>query len=967
MGYLDYAGLQYLWGKLKEKFAPKSHSHDDRYYTEAEINGKLNSKVNNTRDGANSLINALDSGTSTPTDPDYIITQWVGGGTSNTTWVRRPASSFWTYIKSKADSVYQPKGSYAASSHTHDDRYYTESEINTKLNGKANSSHTHTKAQITDFPTSLKNPTALTIQTNGTTAATYDGSAAKTVNVTKGNIGLGNVDNTADANKSVKYATSAGSASTATKANVADSANFAKETYISQYKTVNLTDLDQNTWYPVTSTYIPYKGLRRFKCNVQLNSGSKPNWSTHSGGFTAVVDLLEESSGWGTTTMRGMVLVNDQRFIADESKPPVGYSQLGNSSIAVWWLRGGGTYFLAADYNCAWTIQKSKYENSGQSVSPTTRYPGITVNRSTIVANLDGNASTSDIATTGVRDYNNANNVIKIGWSGANLDANTLAYVAGYTSDMKIHTASKDGVRSWLGLGNVAYKNVRSLSNVGPSGWANQSTDDNYVPTMAFMAYWNGAYSGTSSNLRYCDRGRFGTIVTKNSGDYATAGHTHNSIKDAGNNSSNTTFAYSKAGMNYADYTWLAGWNGYELRAVNKSQFATAGHTHTKAQVGLGNVDNTADKNKSVASAAKLTTARTVSGGSDIILSFNYDGSGNSTANIGFYSCRATVGNTNNYLYHRFAKLDANKNAWVDDSVTFLISQDYYGGGYGICRLVYRSNADSGSANVVAEWLVRKGLSADTVQVAIKTDKTNGAYCDAFYKSSGTYMSAVIRAIASGGRAILGRTWALIDSNEVSGTTATDKKTSSECWKTIADAGNALHKQAYSASASATDGGHVASAGSANSANTATTAVKLARSGNTSYPMTFNWSGQSGQPSWLWGGNDGSNMYVYNPSNFSVNYANSAGNGVETSGTDYIRFSNGLQICWGDKSSGSSSGVNVFFPVPFSATPPYIGFGSITATQFTPYLKLRSNTFFTWYKEGTTFGKVCWVAIGKWK
>ena len=29
MGYLDYAGLQYLWGKLKEKFAPKSHSHDD--------------------------------------------------------------------------------------------------------------------------------------------------------------------------------------------------------------------------------------------------------------------------------------------------------------------------------------------------------------------------------------------------------------------------------------------------------------------------------------------------------------------------------------------------------------------------------------------------------------------------------------------------------------------------------------------------------------------------------------------------------------------------------------------------------------------------------------------------------------------------------------------------------------------------------------------------------------------------
>ena len=41
-------------------------------------------------------------------------------------------------------------------------------------------------------------------------------------------------------------------------------------------------------------------------------------------------------------------------------------------------------------------------------------------------------------------------------------------------------------------------------------------------------------------------------------------------------------------------------------------------------------------------------------------------------------------------------------------------------------------------------------------------------------------------------------------------------------------------------------------------------------------PMYFDWEGQhSGQPSWVWGGNDGVNMKVWNPSNFSVNYANS--------------------------------------------------------------------------------------------
>ena len=39
----------------------------------------------------------------------------------------------------------------------------------------------------------------------------------------------------------------------------------------------------------------------------------------------------------------------------------------------------------------------------------------------------------------------------------------------------------------------------------------------------------------------------------------------------------------------------------------------------------------------------------------------------------------------------------------------------------------------------------------------------------------------------------------------------------------------------------------------------------------------FNWAGQGGQPSWVWGGNDSGSQYVYNPSNFRVNYAESAG------------------------------------------------------------------------------------------
>lgn len=74
-----------------------------------------------------------------------------------------------------------------------------------KLKGMfAPKSHTHTKSQITDFPKSMP-----------ASDVSAWAKAASKPSYAKAEVGLGNVDNTADSAKSVKYATSAGSADSA--------------------------------------------------------------------------------------------------------------------------------------------------------------------------------------------------------------------------------------------------------------------------------------------------------------------------------------------------------------------------------------------------------------------------------------------------------------------------------------------------------------------------------------------------------------------------------------------------------------------------------------------------------------------------------------------------------------------------------------------------------------------------------
>ena len=94
------------------------------------------------------------------------------------------------------------------------------------------SSHTHTKSQITDFPTSMP-----------ASDVPAWAKASSKPSYTKSEVGLGNVDNTADSAKSVKYATSAGSA----PANGGNSATVNGHTVNSDVP-ANAKFTDTNTW-----------------------------------------------------------------------------------------------------------------------------------------------------------------------------------------------------------------------------------------------------------------------------------------------------------------------------------------------------------------------------------------------------------------------------------------------------------------------------------------------------------------------------------------------------------------------------------------------------------------------------------------------------------------------------------------------------------------------------------------------
>lgn len=73
----------------------------------------------------------------------------------------------------------------------------------------------------------------------------------------------------------------------------------------------------------------------------------------------------------------------------------------------------------------------------------------------------------------------------------------------------------------YLNAGTPTAITVKNNTEKSAIGWASGAAANASLVTLNSIAYWNGCYSGTSSNLEYCAKGAFGTIVTKSTTDYS--------------------------------------------------------------------------------------------------------------------------------------------------------------------------------------------------------------------------------------------------------------------------------------------------------------------------------------------------------------------------------------------------------------------------------------------------------------
>lgn len=657
-----------------------------------------------------------------------------------------------------------------------------------------------------------------TVPIHGLGSAAYTNSSAYSPaghTHTKAQVGLGNVDNTADANKSVKHATTADSATTAgTATNVSagegtadaarhvwfsDSTTETKRAYSDKFKynpvtnnlTVNVTGnaatASSVAWGNITgkpSTYAPSAHNHNDSTITSLNASK----------LFGTIDIARLPHG----ALERLVIVEDDtaRFKLTTANIQLGDTVKVTKTEKMYYVVDESKLSSEAGYSVYTAGTATSVPWSGVTGKPSSYPPASHNHDERYYTETEMNSKLAEKATK-VHTHTKS----EVGLSNVDNTADA-------TKSVKYAT-SAGSASSAAALTSNAGSSTQPVYFSGGKPVACSYTLGKSVPADAlFTDHTYGNMKGATSSAA----GSAGLVPAPNIGEQLKF------LRADGAWVIPTNTTYSVGTSSYLGTTKLYTETGSATDGTMTQNAITTALNGKSATSHTHNYAGSSSSGGAANSANKLATARTVSGGTDITLSFNYDGSGNSSANIGFYSSSASVGDKNNYPFHRFAKLDTIAASYSDKSTTFFISQDYSGGGFGIVRIVLRTNNSSLASTVEVKWLVRCGLSADSVQVGIY-NVFGKTYADAFFKTGGSYAGTCFRTLASGARGGISRTWVLVNSSEVSGTSATDAKTSTECYATIAAAGTALHKQAYSSIVSGTDSGTASYANSAGSAN----------------------------------------------------------------------------------------------------------------------------------------------------
>ena len=618
----------YSWSEIGSKpstFTPSSHNHD---YLTLYSGRPTNINFNKSTNGAGAMFHFVATSSTTtgkpPEDSNVLQLNWDNDGGYDSQlsitncdghmYFRGQSAGNWNNWKTVIDSsnIGSQSVNYANSAGG-----VAWGNVSGKPSTFTPSSHTHTKSQIKDFPSSLPASDVYSwAKASSKPSYAWSEITSKPSTFTpsshthtKSQVGLGNVDNTADSAKSVKYATSAGNAN-ALNWVAGNEIKFTKPNYTTEQDLHFCWSWADNSKVKLIKQYIFDGGdgnptqVKASQFNGPLNGNASSASSVPWSGVTGKPSTFTPSSHTHNFVVGSYTGNGGQQKPNYFGTDKVGFLMMnttvnGNSQYKDWVIMdcysgtdvGGGVAIGVNRQSLGAYIMRSDTTRTAWAESAellhTKNYTSYTVTKSgggasgTWGINISGKASTAGTADS-------ANSVAWGNVSGKPstftpsnhthtksqiTDFGTHVYDATISRDANTVLAAPNGSSGVATFRKLVAADIPSLT---------KSKISDFPTSMPASDVYSWAKASSKPSYSWSEIGSKPSTFTPSS-------HTHNTIQDI-NNNQNVTFAYSKAGMDYGDYTWLAAWNGEELRTVAKGQFATASHTHSYVPLSGGTI-----------------------------------------------------------------------------------------------------------------------------------------------------------------------------------------------------------------------------------------------------------------------------------------------------------------------------------------------------------------------------------------